>query len=70
LPRALASAQRPYLRDLPELNVPRLPGIYALWFQNELLYVGIARVDPGTTINPQAAGVAGRLSTSQMPLNK
>lgn len=59
----LASAERKYLRDLPGLDVPRLPGIYALWFKDQLLYTGIAKVDPSTTNNPQAAGVAGRLST-------
>lgn len=59
----LASAERHHLRDLPVLAVPRLPGIYALWFEDELLYAGIARVDPNTTRNPQAAGMAGRLAT-------
>jgi hypothetical protein len=33
------------------------------WFEDELLYTGIAKVDPSTTNNPQSAGVAGRLST-------
>jgi hypothetical protein len=42
----LASTPRCFLRDLPALDVPRLPGIYALWFEDELLYVGIARKDP------------------------
>ena len=59
----LALARRHFLRDLPGLDVPRLPGIYALWFEDELLYTGIARVDPSTTNNPQASGVSGRLST-------
>ncbi len=59
----LASAERYYLRDLPRLSIPRLPGIYALWFGEQLLYIGIARVDPRDTMNPQAAGVAGRLLT-------
>lgn len=59
----LASAERHYLRDLPDLEVPCSPGIYALWLMDELLYTGIARVDPSTTSNQQAAGVAGRLST-------
>lgn len=61
----LASAERRYLLDLPSLDVSRLPGIYALWFKDELLYTGIAKVDPSTTNNPQAAGVAGRLSTDR-----
>lgn len=59
----LASAGRHFLRDLPALDVSRLAGIYVLWFEDELLYAGIARVDPSSTSNLQAAGVAGRLST-------
>lgn len=30
--------------ELPHLDVPRTPGIYALWVDDELLYIGIARV--------------------------
>ena len=41
----------------PDVDVPRVPGIYALWFEHELLYAGIARVDPARTSNPQARGV-------------
>lgn len=62
----LASADRHYLRHLPHLGAHdalRRPGIYALWVHDELLYTGIAKVDPRTTSNRQAAGVAGRLST-------
>jgi len=44
-------------------DVPRTTGIYALWHEDELLYVGIATKDPAATANPQAAGVAGRLDT-------
>jgi hypothetical protein len=59
----LSQAPKLPLRTLGELEVPRSPGIYALWFEAELLYVGIARKSPGSTSNPQAAGIAGRLST-------
>ncbi len=59
----LAQAPKLPLRALGELDVPRRTGIYALWFESELLYVGIARKDPDSTSNPQAAGIAGRLST-------
>jgi hypothetical protein len=58
----LRAAERHYLRDLPTLDVPQLPGIYALWFKRELLYVGIVTRDPGETTNPNARGLAGRLS--------
>lgn len=60
---ALATMPRAPLRSLPELDVPRTTGIYALWHGDELLYVGIAVKDPTVTTNPQAAGVAGRLGT-------
>jgi hypothetical protein len=59
----LAQAPKLPLRALGALEVPRATGIYALWFEAELLYVGIARKDPASTSNPQAAGIAGRLST-------
>ena len=55
----LAEADRHLLRELPHLDVARMPGIYALWVDEELLYIGIARVDPGSTNNARAAGVAG-----------
>jgi hypothetical protein len=58
----LGAAERHYLRDLPRLDVPHVPGIYALWFKSELLYVGIVTRDPGETTNPNARGLAGRLS--------
>ena len=58
----LGAAERHYLRDLPTLDVPQLPGIYALWLKRELLYVGIVTKDPGETTNPNARGLAGRLS--------
>jgi hypothetical protein len=51
------------IRDLAAANLPRQPGIYALWHANLFLYVGIARIDPKDTKNPQAAGVPGRLHT-------
>lgn len=51
------------LRSLAELDIPRTPGIYALWYGDELLYIGIATKDPASTTNPQAAGVFGRLGT-------
>lgn len=51
------------MRDLGTVDLPKLPGIYALWHEDMLLYVGIARVDPKDTKNPQAAGVPGRLGT-------
>ena len=59
----LAQGPRTQLHDLATCDVPRLPGIYALWHDAELLYVGIARVDPADTSNTQAAGVPGRLNT-------
>ena len=59
----LDCADRTHLHELPSLDVPHEPGVYALWFKDELLYVGIARVSPRDTRNPQAAGVAGRLRT-------
>ena len=40
----LAEADRHLLRELPRLDVPRMSGIYALWVDDELLYIGIARV--------------------------
>jgi hypothetical protein len=59
----LAVADRHALRDLAQVGAPRVPGIYALWHADELLYIGIARKDPAETTNVQAAGVAGRLDT-------
>jgi hypothetical protein len=59
----LATGQRSLLKELPNSSIPKLPGIYALWHDDVLLYVGIARVDPRDTTNPQAAGVPGRLNT-------
>jgi hypothetical protein len=56
------AAERYYLRDLPTVDVPQVPGIYALWFKGELVYVGIVTRDPGDTTNPNARGLAGRLS--------
>jgi hypothetical protein len=59
----LAVGPRVRLRDLPSSGLAKMPGIYALWHDEELLYVGIARVDPKDTSNPQAAGLPGRLAT-------
>lgn len=59
----LASADRHPLRDVPSLDTPRAPGVYALWAGVELLYVGIAYRDPRETTNPNAGGVWGRLKT-------
>jgi len=62
--KELARGERRMLRDLRSTpDVPRIPGIYSLWHGDLCLYVGIARVDPANTRNPQAAGVAGRLDT-------
>jgi hypothetical protein len=59
----LADAERHLLRHLARSGAPRVPGIYALWHADELLYIGIARKDPADTTNPQAAGITGRLDT-------
>lgn len=59
----LSSGQRHLLEDLPTLGVTRTTGIYALWLDDELLYVGISYREPATTSNPRARGVAGRLAT-------
>jgi hypothetical protein len=59
----LAEGTRFPLRDVAQAALAKLPGIYALWHDGDLLYVGIARVDPKDTNNPQAAGVPGRLNT-------
>jgi hypothetical protein len=59
----LAESPRFPLGELLAVDVPRLPGVYALWHAGELLYVGIAVTDPSETTNPRAAGVQGRLRT-------
>lgn len=58
---ALATQSRTALHELASSDAPRTPGIYALWFEDTLLYVGISTKDPKDTTNPQAAGVKGRL---------
>lgn len=42
----LRSAPRHYLRALPHTKVRRLPGMYALWAKETLMYIGIARGRP------------------------
>ena len=59
----LVSGQRWRLGNLDAAGIEPRPGIYALWYGQRLLYVGIARVDPRETNNPQARGVPGRLNT-------
>lgn len=51
------------LRELAVCGIEPRPGIYALWFGDRLLYVGISTKDPKDTTNPQARGVPGRLGT-------
>lgn len=62
----LATGPRTLLRDLASASLPERPGIYALWRNDALLYVGISRVDPERTRNPQAAGLPGRLNTYRL----
>lgn len=59
----LVASPRAPLRDIATGGVPRTTGIYALWHDTELLYVGISKRDPADTDNPQAAGLYGRLNT-------
>ena len=42
------------LRDLAAADCPNTPGVYTLWHAAAFLYVGMARVDPTKTTNPQA----------------
>ena len=56
----LATGERCLLKELPTSSLPKLPGIYALWHDDVLLYAGMSRVDPRDTSNPQATGVPGR----------
>ena len=60
---ALGTGPRHKLADLSDTTAARLPGIYALWHDDTLLYVGMVRKDPRDTTNPQAAGLLGRLDT-------
>ena len=39
------------------------PGVYTIWLDEQLLYVGISRTDPRETANKNAKGVFGRLKT-------
>ncbi len=59
----LASSPRYPLRELLQHPVPKTTGIYALWRDTELLYVGISTRVPTDTVNRRAAGVQGRLRT-------
>lgn len=59
----LRDGQRYHLRELAVCGIEPRPGIYALWFGDRLLYVGISTKDPKDTTNPQAKGVPGRLGT-------
>lgn len=61
--RALADGPRHLLRDLGKSPAPSTTGLYALWHQGALLYVGMVRVDPRETTNKQADGIRGRLNT-------
>jgi hypothetical protein len=59
----LHDSERYHLRELAVCGVEPRSGIYALWFGDRLLYIGISTKDPKDTTNPQARGVPGRLST-------
>jgi hypothetical protein len=59
----LASGPLRMFADWPDPVLPKgPPGIYTLWADTKLLYVGISYKDAKDTTNPQAAGVWGRLS--------
>ncbi len=51
------------LADLAASECPRTTGVYTLWDEELFLYVGVARINPAETANPQADGVRGRLNT-------
>lgn len=61
--RALSLSPSVRLGDLPASDCPETVGVYTLWDSNHFLYVGIAKVDPAQTQNPQARGIRGRLNT-------
>lgn len=58
--RELETAVPCHLTDL--IRCPRTPGVYTLWDEKVFLYLGIARRDPGETMNRDAAGILGRLT--------
>jgi hypothetical protein len=60
---ALESGPAFRLGELAASPCSRSTGVYTLWDEGVFLYVGIARVDPSETTNPQAEGIKGRLNT-------
>jgi hypothetical protein len=60
----LAAAPLRHFGDWPDAALPKgLPGVYAIWCDDDFLYAGCAYRSREETTNPQAQGVWGRLQT-------